>query len=604
MSSSNHKTEQAPGDNSPEMRVSELANALKRTVEENYAFVRVRGELGRVVLAKSGHLYFDIKDEGATLNTIMWKGNAAKPAVQARGGAWRWSAEGRLSTYPGRSNYQLIADKMRPAGLGALMQLLEERKKKLAAEGLFDAERKKPIPFLPGRDRRGDVSPTGAVIRDILHRVRDSFPCHVLIWPALVQGDGAAAEVEAGIRGFNALKAGRADTAAGRDHRGAGRRVDRGPVAVQRGARGAAQWRTREIPLISAVGHETDTTLIDFASDRRAPTPTGAAEMALPVRTELMQQVQTLGGRLTRRLTGTLERRKLERRSAGGRLPKLEALLQGPRQRLDMASQRFGGGAVEDGGAQAGAVRPGGRRAAAGGAAAGDCGQARRGGADGGAAAAGDGAASAAAGGCAARADAGAGQRVVRARAGAGVLAGDEGGWIAGAVRGGCGRWRCAAAEACRWRGWGDGGWRIRRSAATPPTGPKSAPAAEVQRPRIKAADDGRRSGQPVLRRCLMRHWLASLVLLAGACADAPSPPAGTDADTVAWWGITGNLSGDDMEGRDVGSAGYDRGGEVCRGALCCSRAEAGRRRGWLATDRADEGGARREADEEVRARK
>ncbi len=328
------------GDNMPEQTVSELANALKKTVEDNYAFVRVRGELGRVVLAKSGHLYFDIKDEGATLNTIMWKGNASRLPFKPEEGL-EVVAEGKLSTYPGRSNYQLIADKMRPAGLGALMQLLEERKKKLAAEGLFDAERKKPIPFLPAVI--GVVtSPTGAVIRDILHRVRDRFPCHVLIWPALVQGERAAAEVEAGIRGFNALKPGgaipRPDVII--VARGGGSIEDLWPFNEERVVRAVAD---SVIPLISAVGHETDTTLIDFASDRRAPTPTGAAEMALPVRSELIQQVQTLGGRLTRRLTGTVEKRKLELRSASGRMPKLDALLQGPRQRLDMAAQRFGG---------------------------------------------------------------------------------------------------------------------------------------------------------------------------------------------------------------------------------------------------------------------
>ena len=328
------------GDNMPEMSVSELANALKRTVEENYAFVRVRGELGRVVLAKSGHLYFDIKDEGATLNTIMWKGNAGRLPFKPEEGL-EVVAEGRLSTYPGRSNYQMIADKMRPAGVGALMQLLEERKKKLAAEGLFAPERKKAIPFLPAVI--GVVtSPTGAVIRDILHRVRDRFPVHVLIWPALVQGEKAAAEVEAGIRGFNALKAGgvipRPDVII--VARGGGSIEDLWPFNEERLVRAVAD---SEIPLISAVGHETDTTLIDFVSDRRAPTPTGAAEMALPVRSELIHQVQTLGGRLTRRLTGTVEKRKLELRSAGARLPKLDALLQGPRQRLDLASQRFGG---------------------------------------------------------------------------------------------------------------------------------------------------------------------------------------------------------------------------------------------------------------------
>ncbi len=333
-------TPEQPGSNSPEMSVSELANALKQTVEENYAFVRVRGELGRVILAKSGHMYFDIKDEGATLNTIMWKGNASRLPFKPEEGL-EVVAEGRLSTYPGRSNYQLIADKMRPAGVGALMQLLEERKKKLAAEGLFAPERKKPIPFLPAVI--GVVtSSTGAVIRDILHRVRDRFPVHVIIWPALVQGEKAAAEVEAGIRGFNAMKPGgpspRPDLII--VARGGGSIEDLWPFNEERVVRAAAE---SVIPLISAVGHETDTTLIDYASDKRAPTPTAAAELALPVRTELMAQVETLGGRLTRRLLGTLEKRKLELRSATGRLPKLDALLSRPRQRLDLASQRFGG---------------------------------------------------------------------------------------------------------------------------------------------------------------------------------------------------------------------------------------------------------------------
>jgi len=326
--------------NSPEMTVSELASALKRTVEENYAFVRVRGELGRVVLAKSGHLYFDIKDEGATLNTVMWKGQAGRLPFKPEEGL-EVVAEGRLSTYPGRSNYQLIAERMRPAGLGALMQLLEERRKKLAAEGLFDADRKKPIPYLPSVI--GVVtSPTGAVIRDILHRVRDRFPVHVLIWPALVQGERAAAEVEAGIRGFNALKPGgpipRPDVII--VARGGGSIEDLWPFNEERVVRAVAD---SVIPVISAVGHETDTTLIDYVSDKRAPTPTGAAEMALPVRAELISKVANLGGRMGRCLTRTVDKRRLELRSASGRFPKLDALLQGPRQRLDVASSRFAG---------------------------------------------------------------------------------------------------------------------------------------------------------------------------------------------------------------------------------------------------------------------
>ena len=328
------------GDNMPEQTVSELANALKKTVEDAYAFVRVRGELGRVVFAKSGHLYFDVKDAGATLNTVMWKGNAGRLPFKPEEGL-EVVAEGRLSTYPGRSNYQLIADRMRPAGLGALMQLLEQRRIKLAAEGLFAAERKKPLPYLPAVI--GVVtSPTGAVIRDILHRVSDRFPVHVLIWPALVQGEKAAAEVEAGIRGFNALKLGgaipRPDVII--VARGGGSIEDLWPFNEERVVRAVAD---SEIPLISAVGHETDTTLIDLASDVRAPTPTAAAEMALPVRAELIAAVASLGGRMAKCLTRQTDRARLELKSAAGRMPRLDVLLQGPRQRLDTASQRFGG---------------------------------------------------------------------------------------------------------------------------------------------------------------------------------------------------------------------------------------------------------------------
>ena len=329
-----------PGSNLPEQTVSELANALKKTIEDAYGFVRVRGELGRVVVAKSGHVYFDIKDANATLNSVMWKGQAGRLPFKPEEGL-EVVAEGRLSTYPGRSNYQLIADRMRPAGAGALMQLLEERKKKLAAEGLFDSSRKRPIPYLP--TVIGVVtSPTGAVIRDIIHRVRERFPVRVLIWPALVQGERAAAEVEAGIRGFNALTAGgpipRPDVII--VARGGGSIEDLWPFNEERVVRAAAD---SDIPLISAVGHETDTTLIDYAADRRAPTPTGAAEMAVPVRADLLATVMELGGRAARSLLRQLEKRRLEFRSAAGRLPKLDAVLQGPRQKLDMAAQKFGG---------------------------------------------------------------------------------------------------------------------------------------------------------------------------------------------------------------------------------------------------------------------
>jgi exodeoxyribonuclease VII large subunit len=312
----------------------------------------------------------------------MWKGNASKLPFKPEEGL-EVVAEGRLSTYPGRSNYQMIADKYAAGGLGALMQLLEERKKKLAAEGLFAPERKKPIPFLP--TVIGVVtSPTGAVIRDILHRVRDRFPGACADLARAGAGREGGGGSRGGIRGFNALKPGgaipRPDVII--VARGGGSIEDLWPFNEERVVRAVAD---SEIPLISAVGHETDTTLIDFASDRRAPTPTGAAEMALPVRSELIAQVQTLGGRLTRRLVGTV--RSDEAGAAIGERAVAEAghVAAGAAAAAGYGVATVWRVAVADAGAQAGAVRSGGRRVAASGAAAGDCGQAGRGGAAGGA---------------------------------------------------------------------------------------------------------------------------------------------------------------------------------------------------------------------------
>ncbi|MBI1341100.1 exodeoxyribonuclease VII large subunit [bacterium] len=328
------------GDNLAELSVSELAMSIKRTLESSFGVVRVRGELGRVTVAKSGHMYFDLKDDKALINAIMWKGAAGKLPFKAEEGL-EVVAEGRLSTYPGRSNYQLVVETMRPAGVGALMQLLEERKRKLAAEGLFDPSRKRDLPFLPSVI--GVVtSPTGAVIRDIIHRVRDRFPVRVLVWPVLVQGEKAAEQIEAGILGFNALKAGgvipRPDVII--VARGGGSIEDLWAFNEERVVRAAA---ASGIPLISAVGHETDTTLIDFASDKRAPTPTGAAEMALPVRSELISLVDDLGGRTRRSLVRGVERRRLQMASVAARLPKPEALLQQPRQKFDVLIERLSG---------------------------------------------------------------------------------------------------------------------------------------------------------------------------------------------------------------------------------------------------------------------
>ncbi len=283
MTSENHAA--APASNVPELTVSELAFSLKRTLEESYGRVRVRGELGRVKIHTSGHMYADLKDADACLNVICWKTALPKLSVKPEEGL-EVICTGRVSSYPARSNYQLIIESMELAGAGALLKMLEERRKKLAAEGLFDPDRKKKLPFLP--DVIGVItSPTGAVIRDIMHRLNDRFPRHVLLWPALVQGPGAAEQIEAAIKGFDSLSG---DGEIPRPDvlivaRGGGSLEDLMPFNEEAVVRAAAACR---IPLISAVGHETDTTLIDHAADVRAPTPTAAAEMAVPVRLELL----------------------------------------------------------------------------------------------------------------------------------------------------------------------------------------------------------------------------------------------------------------------------------------------------------------------------
>ncbi|WP_225029299.1 exodeoxyribonuclease VII large subunit, partial [Xinfangfangia pollutisoli] len=268
----------APG-NSPEFTVSELSGAVKRVIEGEFGLVRVRGEVGRVSRPSSGHLYFDLKDDRAVLAAISWKGQVARMQVRPEEGM-EVVATGRMTTFPGQSKYQLIVEDVAPAGAGALMAMLEKRRAALQAEGLFDPARKQKIPFLP--EVIGVVtSPSGAVIRDILHRLRDRFPRRVLIWPVAVQGQACAPEVAAAIRGFNALAPGgpipRPDVII--VARGGGSLEDLWGFNEEIVVRAAADSR---IPLISAVGHETDTTLIDYAADLRAPTPTAAAELAVP----------------------------------------------------------------------------------------------------------------------------------------------------------------------------------------------------------------------------------------------------------------------------------------------------------------------------------
>ena len=319
--------------NAHEYSVSELAFSLKRTVEDTYGRVRVRGELGRVVIAKSGHMYVDIKDDKAVIASIMWKGSVSRLPVRPEEGM-EVVVEGKLSTYPGRSQYQLVIDKLEPAGVGALMALLEKRKKQFTKEGLFDEDRKVELPYLP--QTIGVVtSPTGAVIRDILHRIKDRFPVRVLVWPVLVQGDKAADQISAAIAGFNHME-GIIKPDVIIVARGGGSIEDLWCFNEENVVRAAAG---STIPLISAVGHETDWTLIDYVADERAPTPTGAAEIAVPVRAELIDTVDDYALRLRRGLTQSVERKGLGLKAA--KLPKLDAVMSAPRQRLDLAASRL-----------------------------------------------------------------------------------------------------------------------------------------------------------------------------------------------------------------------------------------------------------------------
>jgi exodeoxyribonuclease VII large subunit len=329
-----------PTTNVVEFSVSELSFALKRLVEDNYEHVRVRGEIsGFRGAAASGHCYFTLKDERAAIDAVIWRTTLQRLRFKPEEGM-EMVATGRLTTYPSRSRYQIVVEHLEPAGAGALMALLEERRKKLDEEGLFAAERKRPIPRMP-RIIGVVTSPTGAVIRDILHRLRDRFPSHVLVWPVKVQGEGAAEEVAAAVHGFNAIG-------------------DRGPVPrpdVLIVARGGGSiedlWAFNEevavravaasgIPVIAAVGHETDWTLIDHAADLRAPTPTGAAEMAVPVRVELLAQTRDLASRHELAHRRAMEARRRDFIACARALPSLDDLFALRRQKLDDVGGRLG----------------------------------------------------------------------------------------------------------------------------------------------------------------------------------------------------------------------------------------------------------------------
>ncbi|MEM6372369.1 MAG: exodeoxyribonuclease VII large subunit [Pseudomonadota bacterium] len=328
-----------PGSNTPEFSVSEIAGRVKKLIEGELGWVRIKGEVGRVVLARSGHLYFDLKDDRNVLSCMTWKGQVPELGTMPEEGM-EVVAEGRMTASGFQSKFSLNAQRIAIAGEGALMALLEKRKKALAAEGLFDESRKKPLPYLP--EVIGVVtSAQGAVIRDILHRLRDRFPRKVLIWPVAVQGAACAPEVARAIAGFNALTPGgampRPDLLI--VARGGGSVEDLWGFNEEAVARAVAG---SDIPLISAVGHETDTTLIDYVSDRRAPTPTAAAEMAVPVRHELAAWVEQAVGRMAASLSAGLLRRGQRLRDLARALPRADALVEGPRQRLDVLGDRLG----------------------------------------------------------------------------------------------------------------------------------------------------------------------------------------------------------------------------------------------------------------------
>lgn len=317
----------------PIYTITEISLNLKQLVEKTYGFIKVRGEISGLKRHTSGHTYFALKDQDSVIDAVSWRGSLKDSSINLEEGL-EIIATGRLTTYPGRSKYQMVVERFEPTGQGALLKVLEERKNRLMAEGLFDATRKKPLPLYP--QKIGIVtSPTGAVLQDILHRLEDRFPCHVLVWPVLVQGQGAAEQIAAAICGFNDLS----------DPpdliivaRGGGSLEDLWAFNEEIVVRATSQSR---IPLISAVGHETDTTLIDYASDRRAPTPTAAAEMAVPVLMDLWQFLQDRQQRLSLMITQMLEHRKMNLLSLSRGLPDLTRLVEDKMQRLDEWSERL-----------------------------------------------------------------------------------------------------------------------------------------------------------------------------------------------------------------------------------------------------------------------
>ncbi|MCM1323526.1 MAG: exodeoxyribonuclease VII large subunit [Acetobacter sp.] len=318
--------------------ITEISNEIKRFVEGNFNHVLIRGEIFGAKRADSGHWYLSLKDEGAVLAAVCWRGVASNLKVKIEDGL-EVIATGKITTFAGKSSYQLVIESLEPAGQGALLKLLEERKQQFIKEGLFDAAHKKPIPFLP--ETIGVVSSaSGAVIRDIIHRIRDRFPSHIVLWPTPVQGDGAAEKVAAAIRGFNTLT-----------KESSVKRPD--VIIVARGGGSLEDlWAFNEevviravydseIPIISAVGHETDTMLIDYVSDKRAPTPTGAAEFAVPVKDELVSSLNILDNRMRNSIRRCLTEYKTRIEGLSRGIPNLQQILNESAQKLDYRLERL-----------------------------------------------------------------------------------------------------------------------------------------------------------------------------------------------------------------------------------------------------------------------
>ena len=315
--------------------VSELSFCLKRTLEDTFTYIRVKGEVSGTKIHSSGHMYFALKDDQALLDAVCWRGTASQLSAKPEDGL-EVICSGKITTYPGRSKYQIVVDSLEVSGEGTLLKVLEDRKKKLAQEGLFDVSRKKSLPFLP--TLIGVVtSPTGAVIQDILHRLSHRFPTHVILWPVAVQGQTAASQISQAIKGFNALPQDRRPDLL-MVARGGGSLEDLWAFNEEDVVRAAA---ASEIPLISAIGHETDTTLLDYVADCRAPTPTGAAEMAVPVKDDLLMTLLTQEKRILHGTTRLLTELSVKVESLGRGIPQLSQLMEHHEQRLDDWSERL-----------------------------------------------------------------------------------------------------------------------------------------------------------------------------------------------------------------------------------------------------------------------